>query len=161
MARRSRHASRGLSWRSQQPTLVLDLDQFRRVVAHCYDGLPDEACGLFGGPLGDDFRPTGEVGAVYPCRNADASARTYTIDSRRLPARDRDARRPRARHRRRLAFAHPHRGLPVGHRRAKAQALGPTWLLAIVSLKRAEPSLRAYRIVGDDILEVPVRVAGL
>jgi hypothetical protein len=26
-------------------------------------------------------------------------------------------------------------------------------------LKRAEPALRAYRIVGDDILEVPVQVA--
>jgi len=143
-----------------QPTLVLTVAQYRQVVAHCYDGLPDEACGLFGGRVGDDYTPTGEVGAVYPCRNADASARTYTIDTGDYLRADRDARGQG------LDIvggwhSHTHtEAYPSATDVAKAQSLGPTWLLAIVSLKRAEPALRSYRIVGDAILEVPVQVAG-
>ena len=38
------------------------------MVGHAYDGLPDEACGLFAGPPGTD-----RVRAFYPCRNAAAS----------------------------------------------------------------------------------------
>ena len=65
-------------------TLRLTAEQYRAIVAHCYDGLPDEACGLLAGPMADGGEPTGEVTAVFPCRNADASARTYTVDSRDL-----------------------------------------------------------------------------
>jgi proteasome lid subunit RPN8/RPN11 len=144
-----------------EPTLVLDLAQYRRVVAHCYDGLPDEACGLFAGAFGAETLPTGVVGEVYPCRNADASARTYTIDAGDYLRADRDARD------RGLDVvggwhSHTHtEAYPSTTDVAKAQALGPAWLLAIVSLKRAEPSLRAYRIVGEEIHEIAVRVEGL
>ena len=144
-----------------EPTLVLDLDAFRRVVAHCYDELPDEACGLFAGEFGEDLLPTGAVGEVYPCRNADASARTYTIDAADYLRSDRDA---RGRGLEIVGGWHSHthtEAYPSTTDVARAQVLGSTWLLAIVSLKRAEPSLRAYRIVGEEIHEIAVRVEGL
>ena len=63
------------------PTLRLAEDQYRTIVGHCYDGLPDEACGLLIGPVsGED--PVGVVSEVRPCRNENASAITYRIDGR-------------------------------------------------------------------------------
>jgi proteasome lid subunit RPN8/RPN11 len=144
-----------------EPTLALDVEQYRRVIAHCYDGLPDEACGLFAGGFGDAAIPTGVVGEVYPCTNADASARTYTIDAGDYLRADRDA---RGRGLDIVGGWHSHthtEAYPSSTDVAKAQVLGPSWLLAIVSLKRAEPSLRAYRILGEEIHELPVRVEGL
>ncbi len=38
------------------------------------------------GPLGDDGEPTGAISDARPCRNADASAVTYTIDPRDMLA---------------------------------------------------------------------------
>ncbi len=66
------------------PTLRLTESQYRTIVAHCYDGLPNEACGLFLGPVGADSEPTGVLSEVRPTANADASAMTYTVDSRDL-----------------------------------------------------------------------------
>ena len=47
----------------------MDLDRgpWARMVAHAYDGLPLEACGLLAGRPGRN-----EVTAFYPCRNAEA-----------------------------------------------------------------------------------------
>ena len=59
------------------PTLRLHSDQYRTIVAHCYDGLPNEACGLLIGPWSTTSR-RGTVTEVRPCRNEDASALTYT-----------------------------------------------------------------------------------
>ena len=56
------------------------------MVGHAYDGLPDEACGLFAGPPGTD-----RVTAFYPCRNAAESSRIYTIDPKDHLRADRDA----------------------------------------------------------------------
>ena len=56
------------------------------MVGHAYDGLPDEACGLFAGPPGTD-----RVTAFYPCRNAAESSRVYTIDPKDHLRADRDA----------------------------------------------------------------------
>ncbi|HZB72895.1 MAG TPA: M67 family metallopeptidase, partial [Acidimicrobiales bacterium] len=55
------------------------------LVGHCLDGLPLEACGLFGG------HPDGRVEVFYPCRNAAASARVYEVDPRDHLRADRDA----------------------------------------------------------------------
>ena len=41
------------------------------MVAHAYDGLPNEACGLLGGDV--------DVGEVFvPCENHDRSSRTFS-----------------------------------------------------------------------------------
>jgi proteasome lid subunit RPN8/RPN11 len=103
--------------------------------------------------------PTGKVIGVYPCRNADASAKTYTVDSRDyMPA---------------LRDAEAHGGSLVGvwhshtHTRAYPsetdvrQAPDPAWLYAIVSLMPGgDPVLRAYRIRAGEIAEVAVVLDG-
>jgi len=75
-----------------EPALRLSRRDYLAIVGHCYDGLPDEACGMLAGRLGaGTLLPDGRVEAVYTCRNADASARTYTVDSRDLIRALRDA----------------------------------------------------------------------
>jgi proteasome lid subunit RPN8/RPN11 len=137
------------------PVLRMTHAQYDTVLAHCFDGFPEEACGLLAGPF-EDGAPTGEVGEVYPCRNADASARTYTVDSKDLLAAMRDA---------------DDRGIDVigvwhSHTHTDAypsatdvrQAVDPTWCYVIVSLKSGEPVLRGYFIRDGVIGECPVAV---
>jgi proteasome lid subunit RPN8/RPN11 len=138
------------------PTLVLSVAQHDAIVAHCYDGLPDEACGLLAGPMTPDLEPTGAVTEVYPCTNADASARTYTVDSRDLLRAMRDAE------------AHDVELIGVWHSHTHTdaypsdtdvrQAMEPGWVYVLVSLKHAEPVVRAYRIRDGQIAEVRVDV---
>lgn len=137
------------------PTLRLSLDQYRVIVAHCLDGLPDEACGMLAGPLLDG-EPTGEVTAVHPCHNADASARTYTVEPRDLLRAMRDA---QARGDDLVGVWHSHTHTdaypsPTDVR----QAVDPAWLYVLVSLRHGEPALRAYRIRDEVISEVGVAV---
>src|SRR5690348_10045060 len=56
--------------------LVLSRSAHRAMLAHAYDCLPEEACGLMAGEWGgsDGVR-------YYPCRNAAASARYYEPDA--------------------------------------------------------------------------------
>jgi [CysO sulfur-carrier protein]-S-L-cysteine hydrolase len=144
------------------PMLRLTPSQYQRIVAHCLDaerdessGLLYEACGLLAGPVRSDAEPTGKVTAVYPCKNADASAKTYTVDSRDLlhAMRDADTRGDAI-----VGVWHSHT-----HTRAYPsetdvrQAPDPTWLYAIVSLiPGVDPVLRAYRIRDGEVAEVQV-----
>lgn len=139
------------------PTLRLTREQYLRIVAHCFDGYPDEACGLLGGPTNDAGEPTGEVTAVFPCRNSDASARTYTVDSRDLIKAMRAAEEEGGE----LAavwHSHTHTDAYPSDTDVR-QAVEPAWVYAIVSLKHAEPVLRAYRIRDGEIAEVDVIVS--
>ncbi|HEX4777355.1 MAG TPA: M67 family metallopeptidase [Acidimicrobiia bacterium] len=145
-----------VSTRFARPTLRLSVRQYETIVGHCYDGLPDEACGLLGGPVAGDGDPTGYVADVYPARNADASARTYTVDSRDMI--------------RALRAAEGAGGALVGvwhsHTHTDAypsdtdvrQAAEPGWVYVIVSLKDGTPVLRAYRIRDGGIRETQVVV---
>jgi proteasome lid subunit RPN8/RPN11 len=136
------------------PTLRLTESQHRRILAHCYDGLPDEACGLLAGPVDERDEPTGVVNAVYPCRNSEASARTYTVDSRDLIKAMRDA---ESRGDRLISVFHSHtHTVAYPSPTDVAQAMEPGWLYVIVSLKDGEPVLRSYRIRGGEIAEVAV-----
>jgi proteasome lid subunit RPN8/RPN11 len=135
------------------PTLRLTESQYRTIVGHCYDGLPEEACGVLVGPMRSG-EPTGLVSEARPCRNADASARTYTVDPRDLLAAMRAAE----------ARGHEIVGVWHSHTHTDAypsptdvrQAVDPAWLYVIVSLRDGAPVLRAFRIRGDEIAEVPV-----
>lgn len=134
---------------------MLTPDQYRVIVAHCLDGLPDEACGILAGPM-IEGEPTGVVSAVHPCRNADASSRTYTVEPRDLLAAMRDAE------------AHGDEIVGVWHSHTHTdaypsqtdvrQAVDPAWLYVLVSLRHGEPALRAYRIRDGVIAEVGVSV---
>jgi proteasome lid subunit RPN8/RPN11 len=136
------------------PTLRLTEAQYRTIVGHCYDGLPDEACGLLAGPVDGRNEPLGSVTAVYPSRNADASARTYTVDSRDLLRAMRDAEN-RGDEVVGVWHSHTHTDAYPSDTDVR-QAPDPTWVYAIVSLRDGEPVLRAYRIRDGGIAECQV-----
>ena len=132
-------------------TLRLTESQYATIIGSCYDGLPDEACGLLVGPLGADGQPTGVITQARPCRNADASARTYTVDPRDMLAAMRAAE----------ASGDEIVGVWHSHTHTDAypsptdvrQAVDPAWWYPIVSLRDGEPVMRAYRIVDGKIAE--------
>jgi proteasome lid subunit RPN8/RPN11 len=135
------------------PTLRLSEEQYRRIVAHCYDGLPFEACGLLAGSvLGGE--PTGLVTEVYPAKNSEASARTYTVDSRDLIRAIRDAEN-RGEELVGVWHSHTHTD-PYPSETDVRQAFEPGWVYVLVSLRDGAPQLRAYRIRDGQIAEVPV-----
>ena len=136
-----------------EPTLRLTQAQYLAIVGHCYDGLPDEACGLMLGPMVDG-EATGRLTEARPCRNADASARTYTVDPKDMLAAMRAAEASGVEivgvwHSHTHTDAYPS---PTDVR----QAVDPAWLYVIVSLRDQAPVLRAYRIRDAQIAEVAV-----
>jgi len=136
------------------PTLRLTLAQYRTMVGHCYDGLPDEACGVLLGPMLPSGEPTGTVSEARPCRNADASAVTYTVHPKDLLAAMRAA---EARGEEIVGVWHSHTHTDAYPSVTDVrQAADPAWLYVIVSLRDAAPVLRAYRIRDGQISEVAV-----
>jgi len=129
--------------------LVLARDVYLQVVAHCYDGLPLEACGLLAADPA-----TGDVVRCYPTDNEAASARVYTVPSRAFLRADRDAEE------RGLVIA----GVFHSHTHTTAfpsptdvaQAPDPGWHYVIVGLGEGSPVVRSYRIVGGEVDEEPV-----
>jgi proteasome lid subunit RPN8/RPN11 len=132
--------------------------QRAQIIEHCIAGYPDEACGLLSGPL-DGIQPTGDVGGVHPARNVDGSARVYTVDSRDLLAAMRAA--EGAGHDL-IAVWHSHTHTePYPSTTDIKQAFEPTWIYVLVGLSPPEPVLRAYRIVGGEVSEIPVEITGV
>jgi [CysO sulfur-carrier protein]-S-L-cysteine hydrolase len=124
----------------------------RKVVGHCYDGLPDEACGLLAGPPG-----TGKASEVYLARNAAASARVYEVDGRDYLRADRDA---EARGLEIMGVFHSHTHTEAYPSPTDvAQAPDPSWHYVVVSLKDL-PVVRSFRIVDGNIAEEPVVLDG-
>ena len=118
---------------------------------HAYDGLPDEACGLLAGPPGTD-RAT----AFYPCRNAAASSRVYTIDPKDHLRADRDA-EGRGLEINGVMHSHTHTDAYPSPTDVE-QAPVPDWHYVIVSLRQEAPVTRSYRIVDAQIAEETVSV---
>lgn len=144
------------------PTLRISQAQYEAIVGHCYDGLPDEACGLLGGPaIGPMEEPTGVITAAFPTRNADASSRTYTVDGRDML---RAMREMESREQVLVGcwHSHTHTEAYPSPTDVRTAAANPNWIYVIVSLKpeHGAPVLRAYRIRDEAIAEVPIEVAG-
>lgn len=143
------------------PTLRLSRDQYERIVGHCYDGLPDEACGLLVGPVVDPLtarEASGTVSEVFPAVNADRSARTYTVDGKDYLRASRAA----------DDLGHEIIGIWHSHTHTDPypsptdvrQAVDPMWVYVIVSLRDEAPMLRAFRIRDERIAECAVVVDG-
>ena len=95
--------------------------------------------------------PTGVITEARSCRNADASARTYTVDPRDMLAAGRAA---EARGDEIVGVWHSHTHTdPYPSPTDVRQAVDPTWWYVIVSLRDDAPMLRAYRIVDEQIAE--------
>ena len=143
------------------PVVRLSLTQHERIVAHCYAGLPDEACGLLAGPVTGPLtarKATGAVSDVYPAVNADASARTYTVDGRDYLRATRDA---EARGDEIIGVWHSHTHTdPYPSPTDVRSAVDPMWVYVIVSLRDDAPMLRAYRIRDGVIAECQVVLEG-
>jgi proteasome lid subunit RPN8/RPN11 len=140
----------------ESPKVQLSHAQYDTIISHCFDGFPDEACGLLAGPLVDGTS-AGTITAAYPCRNADQSARTYTVDSRDYLRALRDAEN-RGDEIVGVWHSHTHTDAYPSPTDVR-QAVDPAWWYVIVSLKHGEPVLRAFLIRGETITEVPVEVS--
>lgn len=133
--------------------LHLDPDAHLAMVAHCLDGLPEEACGLLGGTA-----EPAQASLCYPARNDAASAKVYTLNPLDHLRADRDAED------RGLAIV----GVFHSHTHTDAypsptdvaQAPDPAWHYVIVSLRHPEPVVRSFRIRDGAVEEEPVVVIG-
>jgi proteasome lid subunit RPN8/RPN11 len=133
--------------------LRLAPDVYREMIGHCYEGLPDEACGLLAGDA-----PSGKAAVCYRTANADASSRTYTVDPKDFLRADRDA---EARGITILGVFHSHTHTAAYPSPTDvAQAPDPEWHYVLVSLMADAPIVRSYRIVDGKIAEEPVVVDG-
>ncbi len=119
---------------------------------------PKEACGLFTGAPGtlhvDDFHPMTNVADL------DEAWKLYLLDGQEMLDVEAEA---DAAGRTVLGVMHSHThttAYPSPTDVADAARFDPfgAWIFVIVSLKHADPVLRAFRILNGDIAEVPVEV---
>ncbi len=132
--------------------LRLAPDVYKTMVAHCLDGLPDEACGLIASRPGSD-----KAVVCYPARNAAESARIYTVDPKDVLRADRDA---EARGLEVAGVFHSHTHTEAYPSATDVRlATYPESAYVIVSLAdRDNPSVRAFRIVDGAVTEMEVEV---
>lgn len=124
------------------------------MVAHAVRELPHEACGLLGGEPG-----AGSVQTFVPTRNADESAKTYSIGPDGFLAADR-ALGPLGLDVVGVMHSHTHTD-PYPSPTDVAAADNPLlvgWHYVIVSLRDTEPMLRSWILDGGEIVETPVAI---
>ena len=132
--------------------LRLSQSAYAAMIGHAYDGLPEEACGLLGG-AGD------RIDVFVPCRNEDASSRTFTIGKDGWDAADRVL-GPRGLEVVGVMHSHTHTDAypsPTDVDKAGNPLLAH-WHWIIVSLRDDAPVLRSYRIIDGEINEETVAV---
>jgi proteasome lid subunit RPN8/RPN11 len=123
------------------------------MVAHAFDELPNEACGLLGG----DPR-TGRVERFYRCRNIAASSRVYEVDPKDHLRADRDAEDNGLEI---IGVMHSHTHTDAYPSPTDVeQAVDPNWHYVIVSLRDEAPVLRSYGICDDGAREEVVAAEG-
>ena len=144
---------RGTRDRYGGPVLRISRSAHLQMLGHAISGLPNEACGLLGGPWGK-----GLVEVFVPTRNADASAKTYSIGPDGFAAAD-AALGPRGLDVVGVMHSHTHTD-PYPSPTDVAQAPDPSWHYVIVSFRQGPPVLRSYRIVDGGITEEAVVVSG-
>lgn len=121
------------------------------MVAHCIAALPLEGCGLLVG----DPDTSLVADAVGMCNAAD-SALVYALDPKEHLAVDRAA---TARGLEVIGGFHSHTHTDAWPSPTDvAAAVDPTWHWIVVSLRRADPVVRSFRIVGERIDEEPVQI---
>jgi proteasome lid subunit RPN8/RPN11 len=131
--------------------LQMRAEHVEAIAAEAYARYPYEACGLIAGPAG-----SGRVERFYPCRNAAASARVYTVDPADHLRAERDADEQGWEI---LGVVHSHTHTePYPSPTDISQAPDPDWHYVIVSLKREVPELRSYSIRNGLVVEEAVEI---
>jgi proteasome lid subunit RPN8/RPN11 len=123
------------------------------MVRHAVAGLPNEACGLLGGPAGTDL-----ISAFAPTRNADASTKTYSIGQDGWDEADRifvplgiDV----------VGIMHSHTHTDPYPSPTDVESANPMLLgfhYVIVSLRDHEPMVRSWILDDATIVETPVAI---
>ncbi|HYF46619.1 MAG TPA: M67 family metallopeptidase [Acidimicrobiales bacterium] len=128
--------------------LRLDRGPWQQMLAHAYDGLPLEACGLMLGRWGRN-----EVTQFVACANAEQSSRIYRIDDREYLAVERAADDAGLAV---VGVMHSHTHTEAYPSPTDISIADPAWHYVIVSLRQPEPVLRSYRIEDGTVTEEPV-----
>ncbi|MAG03181.1 MAG: hypothetical protein CL406_00995 [Acidimicrobiaceae bacterium] len=141
-----------------EETLTLALDVHRAMIDLALEHDPDESCGLFAGPPGGMY-----VDTFFPIANVAPPERRpeiYTLDSvgqidaeRSADASGLSILGVMHSHTHTVAYPSPTDVADA----ARFDEFG-VWVFLIVSLEHPEPYMRAFRINGDVIKEVPVAV---
>ena len=123
------------------------------MIRHAIAGLPNEACGLLGGPYGGDL-----VSAFAATRNVDESTKTYSIGQDGWEEADRifgplgvDA----------VGIMHSHTHTDPYPSPTDVDSANPMLLgfhYVIVSLRDREPMLRSWILDDGRIVETPVAI---
>ena len=124
------------------------------MLGHAIGGLPNEACGLLGGTWG-----AGEVARFVPTRNADASAKTYSVGADGFMAAD-EVLGPLGLDVVGVMHSHTHTD-PYPSPTDIAKADNPLlegWHFVIVSLRDTEPMVRSWLLDGGQAVEMPVEI---
>jgi proteasome lid subunit RPN8/RPN11 len=131
--------------------LLVPRELYEAMVSQAVAELPNECCGLLAGrllPAGEDEQPPiGQVVDRYPLVNAAASPREYLSDPHSMFAAVRDMQR---RDIDILAVYHSHPSSePVPSRTDLERNWWPGLVSLIISLKGAEPAVRAWWLMAD------------
>jgi proteasome lid subunit RPN8/RPN11 len=120
---------------------------YKRIIAHAYDGLPDEACGLIGGH--------GDQATIFvPCVNADRSSRTFSLGPDAWEAVDREI---EGRGLSVLGVVHSHTHTEAYPSPTDIDQAGNPflagWRWVLVSLRQDHPVVRSYVITDGVAVE--------
>lgn len=121
------------------------------ILAHAWDGAPDEACGLLVGTAD-------RVEVFVPCRNADRSSRTFSIGPDGWRSADEAVEGGPGRSVIGVVHSHTHTDAYPSPTDV-AQAANPMlagWHWALVSLRPPAPVLRSYLVTDGNIVEEPI-----
>ena len=122
---------------------------YRKMINHCYEERPLEACGLLGGV-------SGHVESGYATDNAYRSPKVYKVDDRQLVQAFQEIQGARQEI---IGIYHSHvETEPIPSQTDIEQATFPEAFYLIVSLKHRRPLVRAWRIVDRQVTEHQVVV---
>jgi [CysO sulfur-carrier protein]-S-L-cysteine hydrolase len=128
----------------------------RGVMSHmrgvAIQGLPNEVCGLVAGPVGSN-----RIAAFFPCRNADRSTETFTLDpvdgALAMSAAERAGLTV-------CGYMHSHPTAPaIPSSWDIACAPDPAWYYLIVSLMTDPIEVRAFRFISGEAAELHIECA--
>ncbi|MQA27228.1 MAG: peptidase [Micromonosporaceae bacterium] len=135
--------------------LTLDQSIHDAIVAHARRDHPDEACGIVAGPAGSE-----QAVRHVPMENAERSTTFYRFDSmeqlrvwRELDDRDEDP----------VVIYHSHTATEAYPSRTDISlAMEPNAHYVLVSTRDPETAeFRSFRITDGEVVEEPVRIAGV